>query len=352
MRPRQPLRARLAVVLGGRLATGCARGVLEVRELGLERKLARHGLVEDTVRLGPHEIHRWRSEEVGRAGDEAADETADEGLAVGTEPGARPVVLLHGFGPPALWQWHPQIAPVSRCRPVLMLDLLGFGDSSSTPGGPTLDTQVDAIVDLLDAQGMSRVDVVGVSYGGMVAMELALRVPDRIASLVLVSSPGRAFEADDQRPLVRAHGVSGMADLLLPRDGPEVDRLLSVAYAHPPRVPPALLDDVADSLYAHRRREKTEILRQIPRDYDAVAEQSWRLEVPTLVVWGAEDQIFPIASGLRLMSQLETGLGAPARMVVVPGAGHVPNLERPRAFNRTLLDWLDCERVDRRERGG
>ena len=294
------------------LVSACA--FVRLRERGLERKLRRHDLAAESVELGPHRVYRWRSEGDGR-----------------------PVLFLHGFGPPAIWQWHPQVDPVAGCRPIIMPDLLGFG-GSTTSASLSFPSQVDALLRLLDAEGVGEVDVVGVSYGGMVAMELALRAPQRVHSLVLVSSPGRAFDPADQVPLVRSYGVDGMDDLLLPRDAVQVRRLLHLAYHRPPRVPRWLLGEVQRALYRQRRPEKEQILAQIPIDYAQVAEQPWELQVPTLVVWGAEDRVFPLDSGVRLATTADEV----TRLVVIEDAGHVPNLERKGVFNRELLAFLGC----------
>ena len=115
--------------------------------------------------------------------------------------GGAPVLFVHGFGFSALETWRDQLVALSRTRTVFAPDLYWFGDS--VPRAPTgMDTaaaQADGLLELLDRLGLSRVDVVGVSYGGFVALQLALRHPERVGRLVLLDSAGLQPTAAEER---------------------------------------------------------------------------------------------------------------------------------------------------------
>lgn len=239
-----------------------------------------------------------------------------------------PVVLVHGFGGSALWQWSG-VVPALEGRPIVAPDLLWFGGSYSPSTDYTLDRQVRTLLALLDERGYSRVDVVGISYGGLVAYELAAAFPDRVRRLVMVASPGR--ERVDYGPLLRRLGLAHLAELVIPEDARGVERLLGLAYAEPPWLPELVLWQVHEALYgAHRDEQRAlldDLLRTPRRGRHPTAE--------ALVVWGRDDPIFALPIGRRLAERLN------ARLEIVDRARHAPNVERPARFNEILRRFLD-----------
>ncbi len=170
------------------------------------------------------------------------------------------VLLIHGFGASATWLWYPQVEDLARDHRVILPDLLWFGDSRSDDRDFSLDHQVKMVEALLDRLGEREADVVGVSYGGLVAHELA---SDRAASmrhLVLVDTPGRVYTREDYRLLCRRFHVPHLGKVLVPRDPDGVETLLGIAYYDPPWVPAFALQQTLTSLYATYREERVALL--------------------------------------------------------------------------------------------
>ncbi len=117
------------------------------------------------------------------------------GYGLGGKPDGkhRPVLLVHGFGASGLWQWTEQATSLAQDRTVLMPDLPWFGESKSSRADCSIDAQASAVVALLDALKLGPVDVVGISYGGVVACELACTRPEQVGRLVMIDSPGREY---------------------------------------------------------------------------------------------------------------------------------------------------------------
>jgi pimeloyl-ACP methyl ester carboxylesterase len=255
----------------------------------------------------------------------------DTRLAVHTRGGGLPLILLHAF-PLDHSMWERQ-APLADSLRLIAPDQRGFGASRGSPP-QSIEQLADDAVALLDALHVAAPAVVcGVSMGGYVAQHVATRHPDRVAALVLVDTK---LEADT--PEARA----GRADLAakVGRLGPSIlaDAMVPRLLAAATPAPAADRADVEDLL---RRTITTQPVDTIQAALAALGarpdmtDAMRRVRVPTLLVVGAEDAITPPAC-MEAAMQVLPG----ARLLVVPGAGHMTPLERPDVFNASLLEFL------------
>lgn len=290
------------------LLAGC--NVVHLRERAMTRRAERAGLRHAEHQLGGDTIALWR----GGHG--------------------RPLLLLHGFGASALWQWDAQLRELSRHHDLVVPDLLGFGASSGPGDDPSLDHQVAAMIGVLDALGLDQVDVVGISYGGLVGYALAGAHPERVRRLVLVDSPGHVWSGAAHHAMLQRFHVDSAAALLVPRTPDGVRTLVRLASHRRAWVPDAVAYQVLRALYDPHRADQIALLDHLERSVDRLATTIPRPSQPTLVVWGADDPVFPIEVGRRLAGDLD------ARMAVVPRARHLPNAEHPRRFDAELAAFL------------
>jgi pimeloyl-ACP methyl ester carboxylesterase len=300
----------LACALAALLAclTGC--NVVAWQQARIESGMRAAGLQAQTVRLGADTVHYWAG-------------------------GQGPTVLLvHGFGGSAEWLWFPQAEDLAKDHRLIVPDLLWFGDSRSDARDFTIDHQVRAIEALLDRLGARGATVVGVSYGGLVAHELASDRAAAVDHLVLVDTPGRVYTREDYRLLCKRFHVPHLGKVLVPNDADGVDRLLGLAYYDPPWVPGFALEQTLTALYAPYREERVALLDGLLDNMEAIEARPVTLTAHTMVVWGRQDPVFPLEVGERLASRLR----APLR--VVEQARHAPNLEHPETFNRILRDFI------------
>ena len=259
-------------------------------------------------------------------------------LAVHTAGAGTPLVLLHGF-PLDHGMWAGQAALAEHLR-IIAPDLRGFG--GSTTGLPASMAELaDEVVALLDALHITGPAVVcGLSMGGYVAQHVAARHPERVAALVLCDTrreadtpEARAARADRAAKVGRL-GQAIVADAMIPR-------LLA---------PP-------DPRGVARRAEIEDLLRRtilaqgVPAIQAALTalgarpdmtDAMRRVRVPVLLVVGAEDAITPPACMQAAEQVFPT-----ARLLVVPGAGHMTPLEAPQTFNAAVLEFLREARVGR-----
>jgi pimeloyl-ACP methyl ester carboxylesterase len=235
------------------------------------------------------------------------------------------VVLLHGIGGAA---WGPTL-PALEPAPVLDWPLPGYG------GAPLLakasfPAWAAALRDRLDAERIPRADVLGHSVGGMLAQEFALAFPERVRSLVLYGTTpafgGRdpafaeAFLKERLAPLDAGRGMAGLAAEMMPAMlGPDAPaEAAPAAIAAMAAVPEAAYRATVRCLTTFNRRDDT-----------------GRIAAPTLLVAGERDPLAPP----RTMERMRGAIRG-ARLVVLPGAGHLAHLEFPDAFNAAVRDFL------------
>ncbi|WP_223291114.1 alpha/beta fold hydrolase [Streptomyces avicenniae] len=267
-------------------------------------------------------------------------------LFVATSPGPpeRTLLVIHG-GPD--WDHTYLREPLARLagrHRLVLPDLRGCG--RSTQGLPDADHSPAAatadLVALLDTLGTERVDVLGFSYGGLLAQRLALAAPDRVRRLVVASSsvlpvPADAFDGWAERAERRAAEAAVWADPS--RSGPELTRAAAVAGARAnvwraDALPRYLrtLDDVRFS--AEWLRPWRAGTLPAPRVEDAAARLA-ALGVPLLLLHGRQDMVFPaslVEETLRLIPS--------ARGVVIEEAGHMAHIDQPEAWLTAVADHL------------
>ena len=234
----------------------------------------------------------------------------------------RPLLYLHGAG---TFGWMPVHDLLARRRRVLLPVHPGFGASEGLEAIETMEDLVFRTLDVLDALALERPDVVGLSLGGWLAAELAVRHPGRVNRLVLVDAPG-----------VRVPGVPMGDVFMLPP--PKARALLfhdpasAVATALLPDAPPPERMEAV----LRGREAAARLLWNPAHQYRKLTERLWRIQAPTLVVWGADDRLIPLAYG----EAWARGIGG-ARLVTLDRCGHLPPLEQPERFAETALGFLD-----------
>jgi pimeloyl-ACP methyl ester carboxylesterase len=244
-----------------------------------------------------------------------------------------PVVLVHGFGgDKETWLL---MAPRLRGCPLYLLDLPGHGASTVVGRDRASPAAMGAaVVGALDALGLDRVHLCGNSMGGGIALWVARNHPARVASLTLVASVAPELaESELTRALARGE------NLLIP-GGDDPDRFIKLVVEKPPRVPRAIKRYVA-ARRAAARPVLEELFRGwafashadgLPRDLGANAQS-------TLVIHGARDRIIHPDTARKVVGQLPR-----ARLHLLDGIGHVPQLEAPGRVARLIHRHLQEQR--------
>jgi pimeloyl-ACP methyl ester carboxylesterase len=251
------------------------------------------------------------------------------GIAYDDEGRGHAILLFHAF-PLARWMWEAQARALAPSFRVVRMDARGFGESAPSEGALTMDAIADDGARLLDRLGIEGAVVGGCSMGGYAALAFARRHPGRLVGLYLqdTKAPPDTDEARASRKAlaarVLAEGASAAAESMLPRllgETTHRDRPTVVARVRE-RILGARPEAIAAALGGLGAREDSRpTLRTI--------------RVPTLVVVGEEDALTPPVEAEAMAAAI-----AGARLVRVPGAGHLANLEAPAAVNEALAAFL------------
>ncbi len=256
---------------------------------------------------------RWRSREIEGQGE--------------------PLVFLHGLLASSA-SWQDVLAGCSSGRPAIAVDLPGFGCSDRPwPHDYTVAGQARSLLRFFDARGIRRAVLVGNSLGGALALYLAVEHPERVAALVLVDPATPQARIPWTVRLVRAPllGEAALALALRPFVSVWLKRGL---YARASRVTDREIDDAWRPLKIRgTRRAALAAIRTDPLAYRGLEA---RVRVPTLVVWGERDRLLPACEGEHVRSRI-----AGSELLIIPGAGHLPQREQPEAFARALAEFLE-----------
>jgi pimeloyl-ACP methyl ester carboxylesterase len=260
-------------------------------------------------------------------------------LAAGEGP---PVVLLHGAGDNALdWQWvMPALAATYR---VYAPDLPGSPDSARPAADYSPAFFERFVAAFVDALGIGRATFVGNSLGGLIALRLALSEPERAGALVLVDSAGLGRAVN---PAFTSVNIPGLGEAALPFWRTPVGVYqrawgrTALLFAHPPRSVPRewLAEQCRLALWPGYLEAHLTVLRTLvdPGGQRGVlVDQLPLLKIPTLVVWGACDRVFPQSQAKEAVAQLPEG-----SLSLVPECGHMPHVECPDSFLAALDDFL------------
>ena len=241
-----------------------------------------------------------------------------------------PVVLLHP-GQGGLVLWGRQFPVFARSHRVIRYDARGFGRSEKPP---VPFTHYDDLRAVLDAVGVERAALVGLSLGGRTILDFALAHPQRVASMVLVN------------PGMSGHTFTGLdayfAEIKMATEREDLDAFVEIQlriwFDGPSRTPGqvdhTVRDEVKSVLTEQAERNRRRAGRAEVGELGAAARLA-EITTPTLIVSSALDQ----PDALTICALLERGIRG-ARRVTISGAAHLVNLERPDAFNAAVLPFL------------
>ena len=234
------------------------------------------------------------------------------------------LVLIHAFPlSGAMWE-HERRSLRDAADPIIAPSLPGFGGTAVPRGDASMDDYADSVIAAMDAARIERAAVAGISMGGYVAFALWRRHRERIERLFLADTRAEADtdEARDRRlrlaELVRERGIEALLKAppqWLRKGSPHWDPLLKMIRGQAP-------EGVAQGSIAMAHRPDSR--PDLPT-----------IDVPTAVVVGEEDSITPLEMS-RTISDAIPG----ATLSVIPGAGHIANIEAPTAFEAALRTWL------------
>lgn len=239
------------------------------------------------------------------------------------------LVLIHGY-PFDRSQWEPQLDGLKDVARVIAPDLRGFGGAEEAPATMTMDGYASDVKDLLDRLGIPSAVICGLSMGGYIALAFLEKHPQAVKGLILCntragadSEQGREGRQASARKIA-ADGMGPTAEMMVPKllaegtisSKPEVAAMLKMMMERQrPSGAIAALRGMA------ARADRTPLLATI--------------RVPTLIITGELDTLIPPKESEAMAATIPG-----SELVVIPGVGHVSNLEDPQAFNAAVRSFL------------
>ncbi|MBI3651654.1 MAG: alpha/beta hydrolase [Acidobacteria bacterium] len=247
------------------------------------------------------------------------------------EAGSGPVlVLLHGLGADGS-SWAANIVPLAAKYRVIVPDQIGFGKSDKPFISYRVGTLVDFLNGLLKELKIERASLVGNSLGGFTAAAYALAYPDKVDKLVLVDAAGYAVPKEtDPRTF----------QVLNPSTRQGVKQVMSLIFYDQQRFAnEAVIDAIfTKKMMAGDGYTVQQFIESILRGEDVLDGKLDKIKQPTLLVWGREDLLTPLAMGERFNQDIKG-----SHLFILDKCGHVPQMEKAAEFNANVLKFLAGE---------
>jgi pimeloyl-ACP methyl ester carboxylesterase len=239
-----------------------------------------------------------------------------------------PVLLLHAF-PLSSAMWEPQIESLGDRFRFIAPDLSGFGGSDAPEDGYGMGVWAQEVEAVLNELGLDRVVLTGLSMGGYLAFECLRRFPERFSAIVLADTKA---EADPPEGIEKRTKQQGMV-----REGQRDELIGALVGALLGEPTTAKKPDVVDKVRVLMDNPPAgfigalEAMKSRPDSTSELAS----IKVPTLIIVGENDGVTPPEASRKMHEHISG-----SRLVVIPEAGHLSNLEAPEAFNGALAEFL------------
>lgn len=248
-----------------------------------------------------------------------------------------PIVLLHGTSASLhTWEgWTKELAPNRR---IIRFDLPAFGLTGPHPQDDySIGAYVSFVKNVVDTLGVKHFVIAGNSLGGQIAWETAVALPDRVDRLILVDAAGYAFVPKSVPigfQIARMPGIRLILEHVLPRG--IIQSSLRNVYGDPAKVSTELVDRYYELTL--REGNRGAVAKRFESIKVVNEERVQALKLPTLILWGAKDNLIPVENGARFAKDI-----AGSKLVVFPELGHVPQEEDPVATVRVVKEFLEIK---------
>lgn len=250
----------------------------------------------------------------------------------GVDPGGGTVLLIHGSGPgvSAYANWRLTLPALRGRFRVIAPDIVGFGYTERDESRYNMSDWTAHALGVLDALGVQRAHVVGNSFGGTLALSLAIHHPQRVRKLALMGSVGAAFDITAGLDAVWGYEPSvaamrGLLEIFTYAPNPQIDELAELRYRASIR--PGVQEAYSTMFPAPRQHA----LDALTHADAAIAS----IVAPSLIFHGRDDRVIPLAASLRLLELIPD-----AQLHVFGRCGHWTQIEHAEEFNRILGDFL------------
>lgn len=249
------------------------------------------------------------------------------------------LLMLHGMGANARTNWSSQIGPLSEQFNLILPDLIYFGESTSASNNYSVEFQAEQIHEALLSLGMGdSLDVMGFSYGGLVAATYNGLYREQVKKLIIIDGPVKFFSSRMADSLAKSVGIDRINNLIAPTTPAEFDGMLKAV--------------ISSTAFPATKRLKRKIIRFFftptkairDRQMDYLAQHEtyyqgydYKLDkTETLLIWGEKDGVIPVSVG----KALHAAYPQTTRLLLFPRAKHDAHFKERKALNVSVIDFL------------
>ena len=261
---------------------------------------------------------------------------SDIKLHVNTKGEGAALILMHGFGSSS-YSFHYLVEPLSKKFRVYNLDLKGFGDSPKPKDYRySVYDQAILVSKFIKDNSLKDVTLIGHSYGGGVALSLALIDQSNIKKMVLIDPAAYKQYIPSLIRRIKTPIIGPAVFYLLPPSY-EVKESYRYAFYDKQKIEQSTIDIMANNLKKDNAKQVYiyAIDDLIPEDIDEVSKRYGQIKIPTLLIWGEKDVVIRKSKGYKLQNDLQN-----AQLKIIKNCGHIPHEERPKEVLKYLLEFL------------
>jgi 4,5:9,10-diseco-3-hydroxy-5,9,17-trioxoandrosta-1(10),2-diene-4-oate hydrolase len=248
------------------------------------------------------------------------------------------IILLHGLGG-YLENWEDNIGALAQGSRVYALDLVGFGRSDKPQVEYSIPYLTEFVQEFMVVQDIDRVTLIGESMGGAIALRFALQYPNQVEKMVLAASAGFGKEISIY---LRVMSLPLLGELFARPSRKGFTQFLEQCVHNTDLITDQWIEEGYEmASLPGAQRSLLSTLRSIcniwgvkSEAYRPILDRLEEIEVPTLVIWGAQDRILPAAHAHQAKRLPD------ARVHILESCGHIPNIERAKEFNALVTDFL------------
>ncbi len=252
------------------------------------------------------------------------------------------LVFIHGFSGSANLQWTKTAIPFSKDYNIVLPDLLYHGKSTSNSENYSVELQCQSIKKILDTLNIkTNVILIGNSYGGLVASVFFANYPSYCNRLIL-NDPMHSetnFSAADS--LAVSVGKKNALNLLLPSDAKGLKTLLNAAMYKSIWVPAPIAKQFVNTLFINKIIAFEKVMNHVIDNSILYKKMDLHLDTNTYFIWGKNDRLIPYQSAYPLLKRYQLN---PSQLFLIDKSGHVPNMEKPKAFQKILEQILNLKK--------
>ena len=252
-----------------------------------------------------------------------------------------PILLIHGFGG-STYSWRELIPHLSQRNKIIALDLKGFGKSPKPEDSEySIYNQASLVINFIQEHELESITLVGHSYGGAVALVVALTMlesnPTLLSKLILIDSVAYAQPMPSFIKVLRTPILRWIVRLILTKKQ-QVKSVLKLGYYDDDKINDGAVRVYVEALDSPGGKHAiVQVAEQIiPEDIEELCSVYKNIEVPTLILWGREDEIIPLWVGKRLASEMPD-----SDLVIIEQCGHIPHEEKPEKTIKIITRFLE-----------